>query len=191
MKKTALSLSPILSLLLSVACTKYIPGEKISDPEAGLNGGFELSQNQLPVNWIFYTPEMIENSDFEISLDTNHYKHGSQSLRFDVLAIGDSSKQFPGFTNEFSEVGKFKGKNKYKVSMWIKSEDAAYKIQGGSVTAMGGGLRVLTSRDSETRDWEKLEYEMYIPGGGWLRLELAILSAGSLWIDHVQITAME
>ena len=179
----------IITLVFVVsACTKYVPGKKETDKSAGLNGSFEVTQNGLPVNWIFYTPENVAGADFDISVDKTVFKEGSQSLRFDINELPDSlGKQLPGFTCEFNEAGKFKGKGSYKVSLWVKNQGTAYNISASSVTAMGGGLKVLTSVQAENSDWQKMEYEVYIAPGGWLRLELTISEKGTLWVDDVQI----
>lgn len=181
--------SAITLLLLSTGCSKYLPGKKVMDHTAGLNGGFEVAQNGLPVNWIFYTPEHVPGSDFEISLDDAKYKDGTQSLRFDVLELPTESDFLPGFTNEFQEAGKFVGAATYNVSFWIKNEGAAYEFSAGPVTAMGGDVQVLTSTPSEQSDWRKMEYQIDIPADEWLRVELLISQAGTLWIDDVQVTA--
>ena len=41
----------ILGLVLIIAGCKPF-SEKVVDPSAGLNGGFEVSKNDLPVNWL-------------------------------------------------------------------------------------------------------------------------------------------
>ena len=39
------------------------------DKTAGLNGSFEVSEKELPVNWLLYTPNTVPDADFQIILD--------------------------------------------------------------------------------------------------------------------------
>src|SRR6056300_819082 len=65
----------ILGLAISlVACNQM--SEQIRDKSAGLNGGFEVSKNGLPVNWLMYTSNTVPNADFRIVLDNQDYKEG-------------------------------------------------------------------------------------------------------------------
>ena len=63
--------------------------EQIRDNSAGINGGFEVSKDGLPVNWLMYTSSTVPKADFEIILDKKDFKEGEQSLRFDVKECED------------------------------------------------------------------------------------------------------
>ena len=146
------------------------------DTSAGLNGGFELSSNGLPVNWLMYTPNTVPNADFEIVLDSVVFKEGKQSLRFDVAKCSNTGGWFsPGFTNEFFEVGKYTGEASYKVSFWIKNRGAKYELSAGGVTAKEGDMQVLISNNQDAFEWEFLEYEIDVGAENHLRLQLNIL----------------
>ena len=97
--KWNIPLTFIIGLAISlVACSQM--SEQIQDKSAGLNGGFEVSKNGLPVNWLMYTSKTVPNADFEIILDKKDFKEGSQSLRFDVKKCEDiGGWKSPGFTN--------------------------------------------------------------------------------------------
>lgn len=162
--------------------------EIVTDTSAGLNGGFEIVEEGLPVNWLMYTNKTVPNSDFEIVLDKKIVKEGTQSLRFDVLKCSSvGSWQSPGFTNEFFDSGKFEGDAKYKVSFWVKNNGATYKIAGGGVGALEGEMKLLIEDNEQIDEWRLLEFEINVPKERWLRLELNIIQPGTFWIDDISI----
>jgi hypothetical protein len=178
----------ILSLFLLVSACQQM-SEKETDKSAGLNGGFEISQNNLPVNWLMYSPNTVPNAEFEIVLDKTIFKEGKQSLRFDVKNCSSTGGwHSPGFTNEFTESGQFEGEGTYKLSFWIKNNGSKYRINAGGVTPMEGDMRKLIESDQQTEDWKYLEYKISVPKDWHLRMELNILQPGTFWIDDIQIT---
>ena len=178
----------LLSIFLMVsACQQY--SEKETDKSAGLNGGFEISQNDLPVNWLMYSPNTVPNADFEIGLDKTIFKEGMQSLRFDVINCSSTGGwHSPGFTNEFTESGQFKGEGTYKLSFWVKNDGSKYRVSAGGVSPMEGDMKKLIESDQQIEDWKYLEYEISVPKEWHLRIELNILQPGTFWIDDIQIT---
>jgi hypothetical protein len=179
--------SLLLGLLLILsACIQM--SEKETDPLAGLNGGFEISKNGLPVNWLMYTPKTVPNADFKIELDANVFKEGNQSLKFDVKkcdSIGGWGS--PGFTNEFFDIGRFEGEGIYKLSFWIKNTGTKYQVSAGGVSAFEGDMQTLIESDEKIDDWKFFEYEIGVPKDRHLRLQLNILRPGTFWIDAVQV----
>jgi len=162
--------------------------EQVVDRSAGLNGGFEVSKNGLPVNWLMYTPNTVPSADFEIVLDKDSFKEGNQSLRFDVKKCSSTGGWFsPGFTNEFFEVGKFEGEASYKISFWIKNYGAKFNISAGSVSAKKGDMSTLIEGNQHIDEWKFFNYEVHIPEDRWLRMQLNILQPGTFWIDDIRI----
>ena len=178
----------LLSLMfLLVGCFVQM-SEIEKDKSAGLNGGFEVSRNGLPVNWLMYTPNTVKDADFKIVLDNEVYKEGKQSLRFDVVKCSSIGGRYsPGFTNEFFESGKFEGEGSYKLSFWVKNGGSTFKISAGGVSAMKGNMMVLVDEKKQISDWKLLEYQIDIPKDNWLRMELNVLQPGTFWIDDIQI----
>ena len=177
----------ILSLFLILTACQQM-SEKETDKSAGLNGGFEISKNDLPVNWIMYSPKTVPNADFEIGLDKNIFKEGKQSLRFDVKKCASTGGWgSPGFTNEFFDIGKFEGECIYKLSFWIKNNGSKFRVNAGGVTAMKGDMQVLIESDEQIEDWKYFEYKITVAKENHLRIELNVLKSGILWIDDVQI----
>ena len=163
--------------------------EQVSDQSAGLNGGFEIAENGLPVNWLIYTPKTVPDSRFEVALDRDVFKEGRQSLRFQVDKCSAAGGwKSPGFTNEFSEIGKFLGEADYRISFWIRNSGAAFAIAAGGVSAKTGSMRTLMRDNAPTLQWRRFGYRVHVPENQWLRMELNILSPGTLWIDNVEIT---
>ncbi len=179
-------LTLMLGLLALISCMQM--SEKETDESAGLNGGFEITKNGLPVNWLMYTPNTVRDGEFDIIIDKNIFKEGKQSLRFDVINCSSTGGwHSPGFTNEFFESGKFEGEGTYKLGFWIKNEGTKFIMKAGGVSPNKGDMKVLIESDEQIEDWKYLEYEISIPRERHLRIELNILEPGSFWIDGVLI----
>jgi len=177
----------ILGLLLILTGCNHM-SEKETDPSAGLNGGFEISKNGLPVNWLMYTPTTVPDADFVIKLDKDIFKEGKQSLRFDVKKCSSTGGwHSPGFTNEFFEIDKFEGEGIYKLSFWIKNSGAKYRVTAGGVAPYEGDMKILIESSENIEDWKYLEYEINVPQDRHLRMQLNILQPGTFWIDDIQI----
>ena len=158
------------------------------DPAAGLNGGFEVTKNGLPVNWLMYTPNTVPNAQFEIVMDRETYKEGEQALKFVVdNCEWTGGWHSPGFTNEFFEVGRFWGEGEYILGFWLKNDGATFHVSAGGVSTKQGDMKTLIHSDQAVDDWNYHEFNISIKEGDWLRMELNILSPGTLWIDGVEI----
>jgi len=179
-------LTLVLGLLALISCMQM--SEKETDKSAGLNGGFEVTKNGLPVNWLMYTSNTVRDAEFEIIIDKKVFKEGKQSLKFDVKNCSSIGGWLsPGFTNEFFESGKFEGEGTYKLGFWIKNEGAKFIMKAGGVSPNKGDMKVLIESDEQIEDWKYLEYKIIIPTKRHLRIELNILEPGSFWIDGVVI----
>ena len=165
------------------SCRKL--SEQVKDESAGLNGGFEVAQNGIPVNWWIYSPNTVPDADFKIVLDTLIYKEGKQSLRFDVVrCFSTGGWASPGIHSEFVISGSYYGPATYKLSLWIKNDGAKFKINAGGVE---GIIPTLIEEKKQLSDWKLLEYHIDIPKDKRLRFELNILEPGTFWIDDIQI----
>ncbi len=181
--KNMIFLFIIMSLL---GCTNMSETEK--DSTAGINGGFEITKNGLPVNWLMYTSNTVPDSQFKISFDQEEFKEGKQSLRFDVDQCSSIGGRYsPGFTNEFFEIAHKNGFENCKLSFWIKNKGAKYRISAGGVSPHKGNMKTLVESDSSLLEWKYIEYQIEIPKGMHLRMEFNILEPGTVWIDDVKI----
>ena len=175
-----------LALLALTGCMQM--SEKETDESAGVNGGFEVTKNGLPVNWLMYTPNTVRDGEFEIIIDKNVFKEGKQSLRFDVINCSSTGGwHSPGFTNEFFDSGKFEGEGTYKLGFWIKNDGTKFRVEAGGVSPYKGDMKVLIESVEQIENWKYFEYKINVPKERHLRMELNILKAGTLWVDDVQI----
>ena len=86
--------------LLLTGCQQM--SEHVKDDSAGINGGFEVAVQGLPVNWLLYTPNTVPKGQFEIILDKEDFKEGTQSLKFEVQECSPTGGwHSPGFTKQF------------------------------------------------------------------------------------------
>lgn len=179
--------SLLLGLVLILSGCNQV-SEKETDITAGLNGGFEISKNGLPVNWLMYTNKTVPKADFTIELDQGVFMEGKQSLKFDVKKCSSTGGWYsPGFTNEFSESGPFEGDGFYKLSFWIKNHGTTFNISAGGVASMVGDMKILIESDQQIEEWKYLEYEISVPKDWHLRMQLNILQPGIFWIDDVKV----
>ena len=182
----SLSISLIIIVMVFTGCRQM--SEVEIDNTAGINGGFELVKNELPVNWLMYTPNTVPNSDFKIVLDNENFVEGKQSLKFEVKDCQDiGGWSSPGFTNQFHEVGSFEGEARYKVSFWAMNKETRFRINAGGVSAFEGEMKTILEDDANIDQWKMYEFIVDVPQEMELRLELNILEPGAFWIDDVQI----
>ena len=97
---------PVTAVFTAVASSLLLGCEKMSesvlDESVGLNGGFEVTKNGLPVNWLVYTPATIPTGDYDLVIDTVEYKEGKQSLKFVVRDCAPTGGwHSPGFSKEY------------------------------------------------------------------------------------------
>lgn len=151
--------------------------------EAGANLGFEFAENDIPVNWIYYTPPGAEQ---KISVDTNGPKEGRQSLRIEVAKADNSQGKYPGITKEFPQ--ETKGGGKYRISFWVKSKNQTFRMQAGGVNAKESSSAQIIREDSGIfSEWKKIFLETDIPADMWLRFEVQLTGTGSFWMDGVSV----
>ena len=131
-----------------------------SEPSAGLNGGFEVVREGLPVQWSVYSPETVPGAAFRIEFDEAERREGLQALRFDVAACGDEGGwRSPGIARELEvEPGAT-----YAVSFQIKSESCRWSAAWGGVDAKTGELERTDTSPCEEGDWRLVEARYRVP----------------------------
>ena len=173
---------PLLLLALSAGCdTSRI----VQSPAGGWNGGFETSEDGLPVNWRIYAPDTVPNSSFEVGLDRAMHVEGAQSLRFSIEACEDvGGWRSPGITREWSaEAGP-----RYTLSFAIRSSGARWVASFGGVSAKDGAYETVQSGDREPDRWHRVTLPFDLDEEHpRLRFELSLRSPGEVWIDDVRI----
>lgn len=163
--------------------------ESVIDPSAGLNGGFEIVESGLPVNWLVYTPRTIPTGDYDLILDTLEYKGGKQSLMFrvrDCSAAGGSRS--PGFSKEYEA----NGGSTYTLGFWVKNDGAEFRVRIGGVTAKEGHYETVVQTRENIGTWRYYEHQFVMPPEfDRLRLVVNVLSPGTFWIDEISIGGLD
>lgn len=176
-------LMTLFSLLILSSCNQM--SEHIRDESVGMNGGFEVSKNGIPVNWLMYSPKTVPNGKFEIILDKEEFKEGKQSLKFEVeecSSVGGWGS--PGFTNQFDAE---KGRT-YRLSFWIKNNEAEFRVMAGGVSPKTGDMKTLIQTSEQINGWKQFVYSVPLSEEfDQIRLEVNILKTGTFWIDDIRI----
>ncbi len=185
-----------IELLLSIGLCILFTGckpmsETVYDKSAGLNGSFEVTQSGLPVNWLVFTPETVENSDFDLIIDTSEYIDGKQSLKFLVRECSAGGEwNSPGFCKEYEVTP---GAS-YIVSFWVKNTESQFFVKIGGVSAFDGSYETIISSREEIDTWKYYEHKYTMPTDkkfNRLRFALNVLSSGSFWIDDIRIVGSD
>ena len=151
-----------------------------------MNGSFEVSENELPVNWLIYTPETTQEGDFDVYIDEEISRAGEKSLKFDIRNCSSAGgRKSPGITQEWDVLP---GEN-YIIRFWMINEGTNFRASTGWVSAFEGKLEKIVSTDKDIPDWKLYEYRYSMPSDrDKIRFELSILSAGTVWIDEFSIS---
>jgi hypothetical protein len=183
--KTNLILSSIIILtaVCLTSCTQM--SESAMNESAGFNGGFEITENGLPVNWLVYTKKTAGSGDFDIITDTTDFTEGKQSLKFQVRSCADKGDRFsPGIAHEMEAIA---GET-YKVSFLLKNSGCKYYYKIKGVSLKSGADEPMLISSEKTEGWKLIANQYTIPAEmNRLRFELNVISPGSFWIDDVKI----
>lgn len=182
MKKKIVFLASLVVLLFS--CMKEM-SESVRDESAGLNGGFEKTKNNLPLNWLVYTQNTTGHGDFSILIDSINAAEGKRCLHFAVKDCSDKGGRFsPGISTEI----KAQAGNTYKITCKIKNRDAAFCIRLSGVNAFEASVGPELRSSASIPEWRDIELKYTLAKDmEKLRLEVNVLSAGDFWIDDVKM----
>jgi hypothetical protein len=162
--------------------------ESVLDDSVGMNGGFEITESGLPVNWLVYTPATIPTGDYDLVIDTVEYKGGKQSLKFEVRDCSSvGGWRSPGFSKEYDATAG----TTYTVGLWVKNDGAAFLAKVGGVSAFEGEYEMIVQSSDTISTWRHYEHAYTMPAEfDRLRLEVNVLGPGTFWIDEVTITGI-
>ena len=168
----------------STGCFKKM-SESVEDESAGMNGGFEVTQSGLPVNWLVYAPTTIPVRNYELVFDTVEPKEGKQSLKFLVHECSSTGGwHSPGISQEYSAIPG----DTYKVSFWVKNDGSEFRAKIGGVSAIEGQYETVVESSEPIPEWKKFEHDYRMPMEfETIRFELIVLKPGSFWIDDIKI----
>lgn len=173
-----------ISLIMLQGCNPMSIAIKGSDCK--MNGSFEIIKKDLPVNWRYYAPETVPNSDFTIIGDSVIFKEGKRSLNFQINNCDPvGGWHSPGFFKEFKVVP---GET-YKVSFWSINKGCKFKAKVETGMKGNPGISETIVQTNEIfSEWKYFEHNVQIPAANDnLRFEVNILSSGSIWFDGIKI----
>jgi len=182
----AMAAIPLVWLVYS-GTSRYVTKQFV-----GVNGGFEIEKDGLPVNWGAYTPEGAKSS-----LDTAEHVEGKQSLKIVVDRVGERSPTLGLILDPVKT-------RPHKVSFWLKNQGCTIdvSIQGTvchdlwapseaevrDVAAHPPIKKTLSNEETGADTWRQFEYIYDVPKtDGSIYLILFIKTPGTLWIDDVRI----
>jgi hypothetical protein len=178
----------IIALLIGVTgCYTMTVIEK--DESAGLNGGFEIVKEGLPVNWFFISPTALKEKVYELMLDTTSFKEGKQSLKF--LVHGADSLNIWNNAGMFSPVDAIPGET-YQISFWLKNNGCGFTAKVRSENHPLEHDEIIIQSNDNIIDWQFFEYNYRVPSEyDRLGFYLHIWEPGSLWIEDVSIEKID
>ena len=181
---------PVTAVFTAVASSLLLGCEKMSesvlDESVGLNGGFEVTKNGLPVNWLVYTPATIPTGDYDLVIDTVEYKEGKQSLKFVVRDCAPTGGwHSPGLSKEYEATSGVV----YLVGLWVRNERSQFRAKVGGVSAFKGEYQTIVEASDSIPEWRHYEHRYTMPEEfDRLRLEVNVLTPGTFWVDDITIT---
>jgi len=150
---------------------------------AGLNGGFELTNDGYPVNWAFApNPESIES--FQVSVDTARSVEGSNSLRL-ISTQDDRTKAFR------SQSVPVDSGRVYRIGFSVINEGCSLQVNRIMTNDSGTThfqARTIVDTSESTADWVRFE-EIFTPTQEEYYVFLVFLvdGVGTLWCDDVRV----
>ncbi len=171
-------------VIVARAIGKHPLSKDYTDRAAGDNGSFEVAKNGLPANWLLYTQETAGSGRFTVAADEVVAHTGKRSLKIAVLQCSAEGGRFsPGLAHEYDAAP-----GNYEITYWTKNSGARYKVQVTGVTAMDRRQGPVEQQFPQTTDWTKHTLHYQFPANmKRIRFELNVLSAGTLWVDDVQV----
>lgn len=178
----------MIALMVFGSCTSQM-SQSVMDKKAGSNGGFEIVQDGLPVNWLCYTPLTTGSGDFDIYANQADKTEGKQSLTIDVRTCSDKGGRFsPGLAQEFEVIS---GET-YVITFKVKQTTTQTKITLNAVSAKRKSDDLIIRLKEPITDWQTLSYEYKVPASmPRIRFEISVLKPGIFQIDEVTIRKKE
>lgn len=183
--KTIINYAIITCLSLTIVrCTKQL-SESIIDKKVGTNGSFENIKNNLPINWLVYTPNTTGEGNFDFTYDTENVKEGKQSLKLSVKTCSEKGGwHSPGIAQEIS----VNPNEEYKISFWLKNSESTFLINMNCVNATTESKHLTLKSSENISEWKYFEYNYKVPDKmNKLRIEMNVIKPGTFWIDDIKV----
>jgi hypothetical protein len=150
---------------------------------AGLNGGFETTEDGYPVNWAFF-PNPTADSTFQVAVDSEKVLEGNFSLRVTTKP----GEKIPGFRSRRVEVQP--GRN-YRLSLSFQNQGCSLQVRRTLQDELGiTNLRQDTIVDTSapSTEWVTFEETLSISDQeAKVFLVFLISGSGTLWFDDVRV----
>lgn len=181
MARGTVARAALLLALFAFGCDTISVRER--DDTAGLNGGFEITRNGLPVNWYFYRAP-LEDGSAQVRVETADRVEGMRSLRLDVQSVDTAARaRLTGF---FQVVPAQAGRT-YLVSLWLKNPEAPIRLILRSERPQDASDPMIADLPPNA-DWQPYEYTWTVPPEYEnLRIEMQPLGPGTFLLDDVRI----
>jgi hypothetical protein len=153
---------------------------------AGLNGGFEVTEAGVPVNWAFF-PYPESDRTLQVVSDSEQVLEGSRSLNV-VVRPGE---KLPGFRS--SQIPVQPGRN-YRLSISLKNDGCSLRVNrivqdASGKTALRRDIIIDTSTSST--QWETFEETLTVrPDEAQVLLVFLIDGSGQVWFDDVKLEGL-
>jgi hypothetical protein len=189
MKRKIISLCAMSMVSICLFSCLSKMSETVSEPNSGINGSFELVQNEIPVNWLIYTAKTSGEGNYKIYADTDNPVSGKYCLSMDIKNCSDKGGRFsPGIASEIP----VKEGEHYKISLQLNNHGVNCKIKISGVNATQGNDGPLIENRENTQGWSRITTEYQIPKKmNRLRIEISALSEGKVSVDDVKIEKIE
>jgi hypothetical protein len=157
------------------------------DPEAGMNGSFEVVESGIPVNWSF-----DNNPDMQVFTDTTRVVDGKRSLK--VTVEYDVNGRIPSFRG--LRIPVLSGKN-YRISVSVINDGCSFRLNrivqdssGKTNTRADIIARAVALASPDT--WESYEEILSVVGDeSYVILAFLVKGHGTLWCDDVRVEELE
>jgi hypothetical protein len=152
----------------------------------GMNGGFESTKEDFPVNWALYGVKAFKKGHYQIYMDKESYTEGKQFLCFVIDSVDQRHWVWtkPGlFQTYWAKPGE-----QYQVSFKYKNINSHFKVRIGSEKSKGAYEEAILDTEQDCLAWKEVTYLYTVPDEfETIRFELNFYTPGKFWIDDIKI----
>jgi hypothetical protein len=157
------------------------------DPSAEFNGGFEVAEDGIPVNWAFF-PNPEADTTFQVAVDPTRAVEGTQSLNVTT----SPGRILPGFRSRQVQV---RVGASYRISVSLINSGSSITVNrivqdSSGKTAMRRDAIIQTS--DNIQDWRTFGETLNVAEGeAQVLLIFLIEGSGTAWFDDVRVEEIQ